>query len=116
MAAKVIELKVNAAFLAAGLTSAGPFDASRADAYAEVIGTNVAGLTDLLARLIAIFRQQPFASSILAVSSLAGATSVPFPAVYGASKAYVSTLIRELSIELAGTGVSVGSFVHCGRK
>src|SRR3546814_993514 len=69
IAAKVIELKVNAAFLAAGLTSAGPFDASRADAYAEVIGTNVAGFTDLLARLIAIFRQQPFESSIIAVSS-----------------------------------------------
>src|SRR3546814_9627695 len=58
IAAKVIELKVNAAFLAAGLTSAGPFDASRADAYAEVIGPNVAGFTDLLARLIGLFRQQ----------------------------------------------------------
>src|SRR3546814_11191682 len=78
MAAKVIELKVNAAFLAAGLTSAGPFDASRADAYAEVIGTNVAGFTDLLARLIAIFRQQPFESSIIDVSSLAGATTVHY--------------------------------------
>src|SRR3546814_16416827 len=107
---KVIELKVNAACLAAGRTSAGPFDASRADAYAEVIGTNVAGFTDLLARLIAIFRQQPFESSIIAVSSLAGETSVPFQAVYGASKAYVSTLMRALSIELAGTGVGVGSF------
>ncbi|PTD17444.1 MULTISPECIES: SDR family NAD(P)-dependent oxidoreductase [Sphingomonadaceae] len=114
IAAKVIELKVNAAFLAAGLTSAGPFDASRADAYAEVIGTNVAGFTDLLARLIAIFRQQPFESSIIAVSSLAGETSVPFQAVYGASKAYVSTLMRALSVELAGTGVSVGSFAPGG--
>src|SRR3546814_9293426 len=55
-----------------------------------------------------IFRQQPFESSIIAVSSLAGETSVPFQAVYGASKAYVSTLMRALSIELAGTGESVG--------
>src|SRR3546814_20998908 len=76
IAAKVIELKVNAAFLAAGLTSAGPFDARRADAYAEVIGTNVAGFTDLLARLLTIFRQQPFESSIIPVSSLAGQTSL----------------------------------------
>src|SRR3546814_4978811 len=38
----------------------------------------------------------------------------PFHAVYGASKAYVSTLMRALSIELAGTGVSVGSFAPGG--
>src|SRR3546814_13514626 len=82
--------------------------------YAEVIGTNVAGFTDLLARLIAIFRQQPFESSIIAVSSLAGETSVPFNAVYGASTASVSTLMRALSIELAAPGVSVGSFAPGG--
>jgi short-subunit dehydrogenase len=35
-------------------------------------------------------------------------------AVYGASKAYVSTLMRALSVELAGTGVSVGSFAPGG--
>src|SRR3546814_20027185 len=37
-----------------------------------------------------------------------------FRSVYGASKAYVSTLMRALSIELAGTGVSVGSFAPGG--
>src|SRR3546814_4471740 len=84
------------------------------DVCSSDLGTNVAGFTDLLARLIAIFRQQPFESSIIAVSSLAGETSVPFQAVYGASKAYVSTLMRALSIELAGTGVSVGSFAPGG--
>ena len=112
--AKVTELKVNAAFLAAGLTSVGPFDASRADAYAQVIGTNVAGFTDLLARLVEIFKRQQYESSIIAVSSLAGETSVPFQAVYGASKAYVTNLMWALSVELAGTGVSVGSFAPGG--
>src|SRR3546814_14754098 len=34
--------------------------------------------------------------------------------VYGASKAYVSNLMRALSVELAGTGVSVGSFAPGG--
>src|SRR3546814_18977927 len=61
-----------------------------------------------------MFREQPFESSVIAVSSLEGETSVPFQAVYGASKAYVSTLMRALSIELAGTGVSVGSFAPGG--
>ena len=114
IAAKVAELQVTAALLVAGMTSVGSFDAGRADTYAEVIETNILGFTDLLARLIAIFREQPFESSVIAVSSLAGETSVPFQAVYGASKAYVSTLMRALSVELAGTGVSVGSFAPGG--
>lgn len=114
IAAKVTELEVSAAILAAGLTSVGPFDAGRAADYAEVIETNVLGFTDLLTRLIAIFRERSSESSIIAVSSLAGETSVPFQAVYGASKAYVSNLMRALSTELVGTGVSVGSFVPGG--
>ena len=114
IAAKVAELQVTAALLVAGMTSVGSFDAGRADTYAEVIETNILGFTDLLARLIAIFREQPFESSVIAVSSLEGETSVPFQAVYGASKAYVSTLMRALSVELAGTGVSVGSFAPGG--
>ena len=114
IAAMVADLEVNAALLAAGLTSVGTFDAAGAAAYTEVIGTNVIGFTDLLARLVTIFKQRSSPSSIIAVSSLAGETSVPFQAVYGASKAYVNTLIRALSTELAGTGVSVGSFVPGG--
>lgn len=114
IAAKVADLEVNAALLAAGLTSVGSFDAGRVTAYAEVLETNVLGFTDLLARLVAIFRQRYSESSIIAVSSLAGETSVPFQAVYGASKAYVSALMRAVSTELAGTGVSVGSFVPGG--
>ncbi|MBV2150296.1 SDR family NAD(P)-dependent oxidoreductase [Sphingobium yanoikuyae] len=114
IAAKVADLEVNAALLAAGLTSVGSFDVDRAAAYAEVIETNILGFTDLLARLVTIFRQRPSETSIIAVSSLGGETSVPFQAVYGASKAYVSTLVRGVSAELAGTGVSVGSFVPGG--
>src|SRR3546814_19142785 len=75
IAARVTELEVKAALLAAGLTSAGPFDAGRANAYAEVIETNILGFTDLLARLVEIFKRQQSESSIIAVSSLAGETS-----------------------------------------
>lgn len=111
IAAKVTELEVSAAFLAAGLTSIGSFDAGRASTYAEVIETNILGFTDLLGRASSRSSgSSRLKSSIIAVSSLAGETSVPFQAVYGASKAYVSTLMRALSVELVGTGVSVGSF------
>ena len=114
IASKVTDLNVTAALLAAGLTSIGSFDASRIVAHQDVIGTNVAGFTDLLARLVTIFKQRSSRSSIIAVSSLAGETSVPFQAVYGASKAYVSTLIRALSVELIETNVRVGAFVPGG--
>ena len=70
IAAKVAELQVTAALLVAGMTSVGSFDAGRADTYAEVIETNILGFTDLLARLIAIFREQPFESSVIAVALL----------------------------------------------
>ena len=76
IAAKVAELQVTAALLVAGMTSVGSFDAGRADTYAEVIETNILGFTDLLARLIAIFREQPFESSVIAVSSLARLSSI----------------------------------------
>src|SRR3546814_13694285 len=79
-----------------------------------VIETNILGFTDLLARLVEIFKRQQSESSIIAVSSLAGETSVPFQAVYGASKAYVSNRMRALSVELAGTGVRVGPLAHGG--
>src|SRR3546814_10749730 len=76
IAARVTELEVKAALLAAGLTSAGPFDAGRANAYDEVIETNILGFTDLLARLVEIFKRQQYESSIIALSSLAGDTYV----------------------------------------
>ncbi len=72
IAAKVAELQVTAALLVAGMTSVGSFDAGRADTYAEVIETNILGFTDLLARLIAIFREQPFESSVIGLSALLG--------------------------------------------
>lgn len=114
IATRVAELEATAAFLAAGITSIGLFNADRISTYHEVIETNVLGFTDLLARIVAIFKAQNSRSSILAVSSMAAETSVPFQAVYGASKAYVNTLIQAVSTELAGTGVSVGAFVPGG--
>lgn len=114
IAVKVQELGVIAALFAAGVTSVGQFDLENADDYHEVIETNVLGFTELLARIVHIFRRHPFETSIIAVSSLGAETSIPYQAVYGASKAYVNTLIQALSVELAGTGLSVGSLLPGG--
>lgn len=114
IATRVVELESPAALLAAGITSVGLFDTDRMAQYSEVIETNVLGFTDLLARLVVIFKGRGSRSSILAISSLAAETSVPFQAVYGASKAYVNTLIQAVSTELASTNISVGAFVPGG--
>src|SRR3546814_19389454 len=74
IAARVTALEVKAALLAAGLTSAGPFDAGRANAYAEVSETNILGFTDLLARLGDIFKRQQSESSTRPESSQASET------------------------------------------
>ena len=114
IATRIAELDATAALLAAGITCVGRFSADRMADYDGLIDTNVLGFTDLLARIVTVFERRECRSSIMAVSSLAAETSVPYQAVYGASKAYVTTLIRAVSFELADTNVSVGAFVPGG--
>lgn len=114
IAAKAEELDAVAALLGAGLTSVGAFDFARMPECRDVLETNVLGFTELLARLVHIFRRRKSPTSILAVSSLGAETSLPYQAVYGASKAYINTLTQALSVELRGTGVSVGAFLPGG--
>jgi uncharacterized protein len=114
IAAKVEELDVTAALLAAALTSVGQFDANKISDYHRLIETNVLGFTDLLARIVSIFKLRRSETAILAISSLGAETSLPYQAVYGASKAYINTLIQGLSVELRGTRVSVGAFLPGG--
>jgi short-subunit dehydrogenase len=112
--AKVEELDAIVALLAAGVTSVGAFDADRMSDYRNLIDINILGFTDLLARIVTIFKRRPCETAILAVSSLGAETSLPYQAVYGASKAYINTLVQALSVELRGTGVSVGAFLPGG--
>jgi hypothetical protein len=79
-----------------------------------LIETNVLGFTDLLARIVSIFKLRSSERAILAISSLGAETSLPYQAVYGASKAYINTLIQALSVELRETSVSVGAFLPGG--
>ncbi len=63
---------------------------------------------------MSVFKRRRSKTAILAISSLGAETSLPYQAVYGASKAYINTLIQALSVELRGTGVSVGTFLPGG--
>lgn len=114
IAGVIEELQATAALLSAGATSVGSFALGRMDEYEEVIGVNVLGFTDLLARILENFERQKGPSGVLVISSLGGETSLPFQAVYGASKAYTTSLVQGIAVELSGGQVSIGAFLPGG--
>lgn len=110
IASKIEQLSAVAIFLCAGVTSVGPFCEDSDDTYARVINTNIVSFTDLLARFIRVFHKLDRDAGILAISSLAGSTSLPDQAVYGASKAYIDNLVQALDVELSYGPISIGTF------
>jgi short-subunit dehydrogenase len=76
------------------------------DDCGEILSVNVLGavatFTALLARMVARKR-----GHLVGISSLAQYRGLPNNAVYGASKAFLSTFMESLRIDLRGTGVSV---------
>lgn len=114
IAGTIEHLRATAALLGAGMTSSGLFTEDRMTDYDELLRTNVVGFTDLLARIVGIFERQQAPSGILAISSLGAETSLPYQAVYGASKAYINALVQALTVELASGNVTVGTFLPGG--
>jgi len=100
--------------LAAGLTSVGQFDANKISDYHSLIETNVLGFTNLLARIVSIFKTPSFQDGNSRDLQFGSRDLAALPGGYGASKAYINTLIQALSVELRGTGVSVGAFLPGG--
>ncbi|MFN0092830.1 MAG: SDR family NAD(P)-dependent oxidoreductase [Acidimicrobiales bacterium] len=102
--ARPVELLVNNA----GFGAAGRFAEQDPARHGELVAVNVAALTGLtraaLPAMLAAGR-----GWILQVSSVAGFQPAPGAAVYGASKAYVTSLAEALSVELAGTGVRISA-------
>ena len=70
------------------------------------IQLNVVALTRLARAAVTGMRARGY-GGILNVSSIASVTASPGTAVYGASKAFVTSLTESLYAELAGTGVHV---------
>ena len=70
------------------------------------IQLNVVALTRLARAAVTGMRARGY-GGILNVSSMASVTASPGTAVYGASKAFVTSLTESLYAELAGTGVHV---------
>jgi short-subunit dehydrogenase len=90
----------------AGVLDVGPFAATAAETYDNMVALNIAALTSLTSLFLPAMVERKF-GRILNVASLAAFQPVPSMAVYAATKAYVLSLTESLSEELRATGVKV---------
>ncbi len=80
------------------------------DDLETMLRTNIDGVLHSIRAAVPAM-QRSGGGHIVIVSSLAGATAVPYTAAYGASKAFVSSLARSLSMELEDDRISVTDLV-----
>lgn len=93
----------------AGLGYFGRFESSDWNRIEKTIALNVSALIHLTYELIPILKTRPHVK-IVNISS--GVARLPYPglAVYGATKAFVSSFSQSLAVELAGSPISVLCF------
>lgn len=72
----------------------------------DVLSTNIDGVLHSIRAAVPAM-QQSGGGHIVIVSSVAGVTATPYTAVYGASKAFVSSLARSLALELENDQITV---------
>jgi uncharacterized protein len=88
----------------AGLGDYGVFGAAEKERLREQVEVNISAVVELSHGLLPMLRRP---GGILNVSSLAGELPMPDLAVYGASKAFVTSFSEALAVELAEEGVTV---------
>ena len=92
----------------AGLGDYGSFASGEADRIQQLIDVNITGLVQLTHALLPMLRQNRPAG-ILNVSSLAGTVPLPDMAIYGATKAFVTSFSEALRVELLDEGITVSA-------
>lgn len=90
----------------AGLGDKGDFETAEWERVRAMIDTNMTALTHL-SHLLLPAMSGAGRAAILNVSSVAGFFPLPNMAVYGATKAYVTSLSEALAIELKPRGITV---------
>jgi short-subunit dehydrogenase len=89
----------------AGIGQRGALADASWDDIETVLHTNIDGVLHSVRAALPALKQSH--GHIVLVSSVAGVTATPYASIYGASKAFVSSLARSLSIELEADGITV---------
>jgi len=111
LAAAVKELEQSLGSCDVAIASAGIYRLTdgaklRAEAVAEVVATNVLGVSNLFAAVLPEMLSRGN-GNLAAVASIAGLLGLPQGGAYSASKAAVITLLQSLRLDLAPRGVQV---------
>lgn len=105
---------LRAAILNAGVTYYGNHLEIEQGQSEAIIATNVSAVVTLTNRLVRYFSQRPDGGGLLLVSSLASLLPLPYQALYGASKAFVTSFGQSLREEIRGSNVSITVFTPGG--
>lgn len=100
---RTIDVLINNAGLARGLE---PAQAANLDDWEQMVDTNIQGLLNVLRPALDIMKNQK-SGLVINVGSVAGHIPYKGGNVYGATKAFVHQLSRNLRVDLFGTGIKV---------
>jgi uncharacterized protein len=103
-------LEIGLLVLNAAVVHAGAFLKSSYDQESNLVRFNTVVTTQIAHRFGNRMKKQG-RGGILFVSSLAGTGPSPYQATYGATKAYISSLGRALSVELTKNGIDVSVLI-----
>ncbi len=98
--------RLDVLFLNAGIAQLAPLEAIDEAHYEEQMAVNVKGVLFTLQKTLPLLST---GSSVIVTSSIAALKAAPAMAVYAASKAAVSALVRTFAAELAPRGIRVNS-------
>jgi uncharacterized protein len=105
---------LHAAILNAGVTFFGHTLEHTVSDITSLIATNVTSVVALTQRIVSYFVERNEPGGVMLVSSMASLQPMPFQAVYGASKAFITSYAIALAEEIRETPVSVTAFLPGG--
>ena len=105
---------LNAAILNAGVTYFGKTVEHPVEDIASLVATNVTSVIHLTQRLVPYLLERNEQGALMLVSSLASLQPMPFQAVYGGSKAFVTSYGVALAEELREHDISLTTFCPGG--
>jgi short-subunit dehydrogenase len=105
---------IDAVVLNAGVTYFGRAEEQPLDGVATMIATNVASVARLATRFAEHFVANRQKAHLLFVSSMASLAPMPYQALYGGTKAFLTNYAQALRHELGRHGIKVGVFLPGG--